>query len=50
MEYTFECECGEEVSDFTRGGDVEISTVAVCEECGTTYGLTITTIQSGDGE
>ncbi|QZY00838.1 hypothetical protein [Halobaculum rubrum] len=47
MEYSFECECGEEVSDFTRGGDVEVSTVAVCEECGTTYGLTITAIQSG---
>lgn len=48
MEYTFECECGEEVSDFTRGGDVEVSTVAACDECGTTYGLTITTIQNGE--
>ncbi|MFC7070099.1 hypothetical protein [Halobaculum lipolyticum] len=45
MEYAFECECGEQVSDFTRGGDVEVSTVAVCDDCGAAYGLTITTLQ-----
>ncbi|UIO99951.1 hypothetical protein Hbl1158_00825 [Halobaculum sp. CBA1158] len=45
MEYAFECSCGAEVADFTRGDDVEVNTVAVCEECGSTYGLTITTLQ-----
>ncbi|WP_435064110.1 hypothetical protein [Halobaculum sp. EA56] len=46
MEYRFECECGAEVADFTRGDDIEVNTVAICDECGATYGLTITAIQN----
>ncbi|MFC7097148.1 hypothetical protein [Halobaculum marinum] len=48
MEYAFECACGEEVSDFTRGGDVEVNTVAVCDDCGAAYGLTISSLQRSD--
>lgn len=46
MEYQFKCGCGEEVSDFTRGGDIEISSNAICEQCGTVYALTITTLRN----
>lgn len=46
MKFEFECGCGEEVSDFTRGGDVEMSTSIVCEACGSMYAVTITTIQT----
>ena len=48
MQYQFECVCGAEISDFTRSGDVETNTSAVCEECGSVYGLTITTLQRND--
>lgn len=45
MEYEFECGCGERLSDFTRGRNAEISTTIRCDECGTFYALTITTIE-----
>ena len=45
MEFQFDCGCGEQVSDFTRGDDVEVTTNAICEGCGTMFALTITTIQ-----
>lgn len=46
MDYQFECGCGEPIADFTRGGDVEISTNTICEACGTRYAVTITAIQN----
>lgn len=46
MEYQFTCGCGEEVSDFTRGGDVEMSATARCAECGSSFAVTITTLEN----
>lgn len=41
MELTFECECGAEVSSFTRGSD-KVKVQYRCDECGTVYAVTIT--------
>lgn len=46
MEIEFDCECGEQVADFTRGGGQEISTQLRCEDCGTVYAITITPLNS----
>lgn len=45
MKYQFECGCGEQIADFTRGRDAEISTTVRCDGCGTFYALTITAIE-----
>lgn len=44
MELTFECECGAEVSSYTRGDD-EVKLQYGCEECGTVYAVTITPLE-----
>lgn len=48
MELTFDCECGEKVSDFTRseGGDAN-GTRLVCPSCEALYVATITQIREG---
>jgi hypothetical protein len=44
MEFQFDCGCGEQVSDFTRGKDEEITTRVRCSGCDTVYALTLTPI------
>lgn len=46
MELQFECGCGDDVSVFTRGDTPEISSHFRCEECGTTYALTLTVVNA----
>jgi len=48
MEIAFDCECGEEVSDFTRGEGSEISAHLQCDSCGAVYAVTITPLQRTD--
>lgn len=50
MEVRFDCECGREISDFTRGDEVETGVRVACDECGATYAVTITQIQTGSGD
>lgn len=44
MEFHFECDCGEEISDFTRGVATEISTQVECGGCNSLHDLIFTSI------
>lgn len=46
MEFSFECNCGEKISDFTRGVTSDVSTQIGCSGCDSRYGLTITPVAS----
>lgn len=43
MEISFDCECGEELSTFTRGGG-EVDFRYECDDCGAVYAVSITTL------
>lgn len=43
MKISFECTCGEEIDDFTRG-DGDINTRMRCDECGTVHAVTISAL------
>ena len=45
MKIQFDCECGAEVSDFTRGSQAEFDTRLQCQECGSVYALSITKLK-----
>jgi uncharacterized Zn finger protein len=47
MEVNFECECGHDVTDFTRGGASKSATIE-CTECGAVWTVTLTNIRSGN--
>ena len=47
MKVRIECECGQEVVDFTRSSG-EISTRLLCQHCGALYGVTVTALTQGD--
>jgi hypothetical protein len=44
MQFQFECGCGVQLSDYTRGVGDEVTTQVQCQSCGTVYALTITPI------
>ncbi len=44
MELEIDCECGEPISEFTRGADSNFDTRVECDECGNVYAVTITPI------
>lgn len=50
MEFQFSCECGDDLSGFTRGEDTEAGFTIGCEDCGAVYAVTVTQIQPSDGE
>ena len=45
MKIQFDCECGAEVSDFTRGSQAEFDTRLQCQDCGSVYALSITKLK-----
>lgn len=48
MELSFDCECGEKVSDFTRGEGGEVAGIKlVCPSCEALYVATITQLREG---
>lgn len=50
MNFEFDCECGEEVSEFTRSNGSEVSTRAKCDGCDMVYAFTITPLgESSEG-
>ena len=46
MEFSFECECDEALSDFTRGSASEVHSKVECTACGAVYTLTVTQIRA----
>lgn len=46
LEINFECQCGEMISDFTRGEEMPNVRLA-CDECGAHYAVTVTTLVRG---
>ena len=44
MRIEFECQCGESISDFTRGNADEMSVRIVCDKCGKWYAVTVSDI------
>lgn len=44
MELQFECGCGADISEFTRGDDPEFDAHIRCDVCGSEYIVTITQI------
>lgn len=47
MEFRFDCECGSEMSDFTRGRS-ERTVQVTCDDCEAVYAVTVTQLQAGD--
>ncbi|MEF8915848.1 MAG: hypothetical protein V5A17_14560 [Natronomonas sp.] len=47
MEVEFECDCGHEISEFTRGG-VTKNVQLECPNCRAVWTLTLTNIRSGE--
>lgn len=48
MELSFDCDCGETVTDFTRGEAGEVKgTKLVCSSCEAMYVVTITQLREG---
>ena len=47
MEFEFSCNCGCDVSGFTRGETTEASFQLQCEDCDAVYAVTVTRIQDG---
>lgn len=46
MDIQFDCSCGAEISEFTRGGpDVDVR--VICEDCESRYVVTITKLLDG---
>lgn len=48
MEFRFTCECGDEIQEFTRGSDDELSVRVPCETCGAVYAVSITQLRAPD--
>lgn len=46
MDFRFDCDCGETIEDFTRGGP-DASLLVECEVCQSVYAITITPIEAG---
>lgn len=46
MEVQFECDCGSEVSDFSRSESGEADFRLNCEDCGAVYVVTVTQLSS----
>jgi predicted SprT family Zn-dependent metalloprotease len=44
MNLTFDCDCGTELSSYTRGDD-EVKVQYRCDGCGTVYAVTITPLE-----
>jgi len=49
MEIEFDCDCGEIVSQTTRGGN-KTKLQYICENCETIYAVTITPLQGPQAE
>lgn len=49
MKIAFSCDCGAEISDFTRGAE-QADLQVQCKDCGSLYAVTITQIQAGDNQ
>jgi len=47
MEIAFECDCGQDISEFTRGGTTKNATLE-CPACGAVWAVTLTNIRGGD--
>lgn len=45
MRFQFECDCGRQLSDFTRSESDQINAQIQCEECGGVYALTVSTLR-----
>lgn len=48
MEIELSCECGVEISEFTRGSSTEANFKVPCEDCGAVYTVTITQIRGSE--
>jgi uncharacterized Zn finger protein len=49
MEIVFACDCGEDISEFTRGGTTKNAKLE-CMDCGAVWTVTLTNIRDGNPE
>lgn len=49
MEIELSCECGQEISEFTRGESTVANLQVPCEDCGAIYAVSVTRILEGEG-
>lgn len=50
MELELSCDCGQEISEFTRGSSADANFKVPCEECGAVYAVTVTQIRASGND